>query len=62
MVIENARHIYTEEYIELTKEFYLKCNSIKDPFEWLTRYNIGQFILHKFLSRYLIGFYHFASK
>jgi tRNA1Val (adenine37-N6)-methyltransferase len=32
LVIENARHIYTEEYIELTKEFYLKC-SIKDPFE-----------------------------
>jgi tRNA1Val (adenine37-N6)-methyltransferase len=32
LVIENARHIYTE-YIELTKEFYLKCNSIKDPFE-----------------------------
>jgi tRNA1Val (adenine37-N6)-methyltransferase len=32
LVIENARHIYTEEYIELT-EFYLKCNSIKDPFE-----------------------------
>jgi tRNA1Val (adenine37-N6)-methyltransferase len=24
LVIENARHIYTEEYIELTKEFYLK--------------------------------------
>jgi tRNA1Val (adenine37-N6)-methyltransferase len=24
LVIETARHIYTEEYIELTKEFYLK--------------------------------------
>ncbi|MFT7335526.1 MAG: tRNA1Val (adenine37-N6)-methyltransferase [Porticoccaceae bacterium] len=24
LVIENARHIYTQEYIELTKEFYLK--------------------------------------
>jgi hypothetical protein len=24
LVIETARHQYTEEYIELTKEFYLK--------------------------------------
>ena len=24
LVIENSRHIYTKDYIELVKEFYLK--------------------------------------
>ena len=29
LIIETQRHIYTPEYVALTKDFYLKCNYIQ---------------------------------
>jgi tRNA1Val (adenine37-N6)-methyltransferase len=29
LVIETSRHVYTDDYINLTKDFYLKCNFTK---------------------------------